>query len=73
MTVREMVEKYLKDNGYDGLYAAGECACTLGELMPCGSGSYTVWTCEPGYFCDSDVNDGFDFHIGPDKPIENGG
>jgi hypothetical protein len=37
MTAREIIKKYLEDNGYDGLfYAQGECSCQLNDLMPCG-------------------------------------
>jgi hypothetical protein len=46
MTVSEMIEKYLADNGYDGIYLDGEgCGCYIGELMPCCSAS----VCFPGY------------------------
>lgn len=46
----------LKANGYDGLYYAGECACELGDIAPCGTmecggkddGDY-INGCEPGY------------------------
>lgn len=41
-----MVEKYLKDNGFDGLYCAGECGCQLSDLIPC-DGDFSG--CEPGY------------------------
>jgi len=35
MTVKKIVENYLRKNGYDGLYAE-ECGCCLDDLMPCG-------------------------------------
>lgn len=35
MTVKDIVEKWLKDNGYDGL-ACSFCGCKVGDLMPCG-------------------------------------
>lgn len=37
MNVRQMVEKYLKENGFDGLFAdvPGGCGCEIGDLMPC--------------------------------------
>ena len=36
MNVKEIVEKYLRDNGHDGL-AVNECGCGLDDLMPCGN------------------------------------
>ncbi len=45
MTVYEIVEKYLFDNDYDGLYT-DDCGCLLDDLMPCCSECYN---CEPGY------------------------
>jgi len=37
-TVKEIVEKYLQENGYDGLFnSSGECACKIGDLIPCWS------------------------------------
>jgi hypothetical protein len=36
-TIKEVVERYLLDNEYDGLYnERGECACFIDDLMPCG-------------------------------------
>ncbi len=34
--VPEMVEGFLKQNGYDGLFQSGECACLIGDIAPCG-------------------------------------
>lgn len=35
-TVKEIVEEYLRQHGYDGLYhSVGECACEVGDLWPC--------------------------------------
>jgi len=46
MTAREIVEKYLRDNGYDGL-CGEECGCSIDDLMPC---DYDCTSgCEPGY------------------------
>lgn len=44
MNVREIVAKYLKDNGYDGL-AGYACSCDLDDLFPYGCGEYD---CVPG-------------------------
>ena len=36
MEVKDIVEQYLKANGYDGLYnPVGECGCEIGDLAPC--------------------------------------
>lgn len=35
-TLREIVETYLRQNGFDGLYNLWiECGCTVDDLMPC--------------------------------------
>ena len=65
MEVRDIVKKYLEDNGYDGLYEPGECACKIDDLAPCGSES--VWYCTAGYLCDPPGED-FAFGIGARKP-----
>lgn len=37
MDVIEMVDIYLTENGYGGLYSEGSgCACDAGDLAPCG-------------------------------------
>ena len=37
MNVVEIVEEWLKENGYDDLYRrCGICYCEVDELMPCG-------------------------------------
>ena len=35
MDVKEIVEEYLKANGYDGLFVEDCCACELDDLFPC--------------------------------------
>ena len=70
MKVVEIVEKYLKENGFDGLYDPGVCACKIDDLMSCEN---DCSSCEPGYItycnggeesqCDGDCT----YHIGPDK------
>ena len=48
MTVKEAMIKYLKDNGYGGLYNDnGECGCEVDDLMPCMSEG--IENCECGY------------------------
>jgi len=47
MTVSEIIEKYLKENGYDGLYNLnGECGCEIDDLIPCMD---YCGDCKPGY------------------------
>lgn len=45
MTAKEIVAKYLTDNGYDGL-CTELCGCLTEDLAPCGCG---VDDCVPGY------------------------
>ena len=38
LTVREIVKKYLQENGYDGLYfddGDEKCGCALDDFEPC--------------------------------------
>jgi len=68
MTVRDIIQEYLKKNGYDGLYnEAGDCACLVDDLMPCTAceGVY-VDDCEPGYKTPCDCG-GHDWHISANK------
>lgn len=44
--VKEIVIEYLQDNGFDGLYAPGECGCELADLIPCLE---PCEDCIPGY------------------------
>jgi hypothetical protein len=47
MNIKGMVEKYLIDNGYDGLcYPEGECDCPTSGLFPCES---IPFDCVPGH------------------------
>ncbi|HUX01550.1 MAG TPA: hypothetical protein VMY35_11280 [Phycisphaerae bacterium] len=46
-TVREIVEEWLKRDGYDGLYSRDACcSCFAGDLMPCLD---PCGACRPGY------------------------
>jgi hypothetical protein len=36
MAVKEIVEKYLRDNKFDGLFTDG-CGCVVDDLAPCGN------------------------------------
>ena len=67
MNVKEIVEKHLKENGFDGLFCPGECACMLEDLFCCGSDQCSE--CEPGYYRD-DVTPEFEFTIGLKKTAD---
>jgi len=63
-TVIEIMWKYLKQHGYDGLFNIdGNCACERADLMPCGEYS---GDCEPGYEVPCDCGD-HDYHIVKEK------
>lgn len=65
MTVAEIIIKYLEDNGFDGLFADNECACSLDEIMPCSN--EIPAKCEPGYIQPCDCGE-HGFHIRKEKP-----
>ena len=47
MNVKQIVLKYLEDNGYDGLYDTKvTCGCDLDDIMPCED---FCGNCKPGY------------------------
>jgi len=46
MNIREIVEAWLKKNGYDGLVGES-CGCQIEDLMPCGEPLIEV--CQAGY------------------------
>ena len=51
VSVRDIVERYLRERGYDGLVSGDEfpdCGCGLDDLMPCGS---PIDRCQPAYAC----------------------
>jgi len=47
VNVRDIVEAWLKTNGYDGLYCDMECACKLDDLFSCDE--VDPGQCHPGY------------------------
>lgn len=69
-----IIHMYLVEHGYDGLFNdVGECACVIGDLMPCG-GDY-ILECQPGYRvegCSWSCGEGCDFHIVADISVESG-
>jgi hypothetical protein len=80
MTVIEIVEKYLKENGFDGLHGH-DCWCKLPDLMPCDESC--ALSCTPGYarkcnrekyhcegdYCFAEMNN-TEYCIVDDKPAE---
>lgn len=70
MTVAEIVKDYLKREGYDGLYEAGECACKVDDLIPCCD-DVSIADCEAGYLapCPPDCGE-HEWHIQAEKPKE---
>ena len=60
--VSQIVSDYLRENGFDGLYNAGECACKIDDLGPCDC---SIMNCEPGYLqpCPPECGE-HNWHIG---------
>ena len=65
MNCKQIIEAYLREHGFDGLWCPGECACLLDDLMPCGEG---CGSCEPGYRvpCPPECGE-HDFHVSAHK------
>lgn len=62
MLLYQIIEEYLKENNYDGLYNSDtECACTLEDLFHCET---PCTDCEAGYISECDCGD-HEYHIGP--------
>jgi len=72
MTTKEIVEKHLWENGYDGLYSDSEhfgedgCGCYLGDLFPCDPQWCDILECRPGVALENE--DGL--YIGPREEDE---
>ena len=45
MEIRQIVEQWLRANGYDGLTTV-DCGCVVDDLMPCGE---CIANCKAGY------------------------
>ena len=54
MTVKEIVEKYLIENNFDGLFLEDLCACELNDLIPCNNDNCN---CQPGNLLDDNENE----------------
>jgi len=67
MKVAEIIEKWIEENGFDGLYSPGNCGCEKSDLMPCDEYHSD---CEPGYYVDTESEEydpDYNFMIGPDN------
>lgn len=65
-TVETILKDYLTQNGYDGLFFPGECACLKEDLEPCG---HLNKDCQPGYRVEStNPDDDCDWYIQPNRP-----
>ena len=62
MNVKEIVVKYLKENGYEGLFEPGECACLVDDLMPCEASSLLY--CLPGILYPAEPESEFEYMVG---------
>lgn len=62
ITVKEIVKKYLEDNGYDGLFSEYECGCLNDDLILCQD---DCLNCKPGYRCVGD--DDYDYYVKAEK------
>lgn len=68
MKVIELLEKSLRENGFDGLVQEdNECACKIGELVPCES---DFSNCRAGYLVPCSCGEGCDFHITAIRPTQ---
>ena len=68
-TVAEIVEAYLREHGYDGLFhAETDCGCFLCDLEPCRGLQEAGMTgeCRAGYR--QPPNEDGDVFCGPEKP-----
>lgn len=65
MNVREIIQAYLKANGFDGLVSNGDCSCDIDDLFPCIGGDW-IAECEPGHEVPCDCGE-HDFHISISK------
>ena len=56
ITVKDILEAFLKANGFDGLYSpeGDTCACRMDDLMPCNGDWGGCGDCLPGYLLPGD-------------------
>ncbi len=49
MNVKEIIQDYLRKNGYDGLCCPEDpCGCSIDDLMPCEESCILI-VCKPAY------------------------
>ncbi len=70
-SVIEIVERYLKGNGFDGLYSSLDgCGCKIGDLS---AHACINADCEAGVLdltgCGSECRDEHDYHIVPESRV----
>ncbi len=63
MNIKEIIAKYLEDNGYDGL-CCEDCGCQKDDLFPCDNPGED---CVPGYKWPAEDPD-CEFEIRREKP-----
>lgn len=64
--VRRIVQTWLLEHEYDGLYDCDECGCAIDDLMWCeGTGNQH---CEPAYKASCDFGDGCAYQMVATKP-----
>jgi hypothetical protein len=65
MNCIEIIDIYLKENEYDGLFNTdSECSCAVNDLSPCGE--LNAENCEVGYIQANPLE--YDYMIGACKP-----
>ena len=66
MFVIDIIERFLKEYGYDGLYNPTEdCGCELGDLAPCGD--MCIYCCMPAYKLSTPEHSSCNFIMFPSK------
>lgn len=71
MEALELLRGFLKANGFDGLYLAGECACTLEALCTCENlENVTDGECRPGVHRPVPEGSDWQFCIGSREEID---
>jgi len=64
MTIQQIVEQWLREHGYDGLYSPdGGCACRIDDLFPCQEFSSD---CTAGHVkkgCSDECGMGCEWHV----------
>ena len=60
-TVKLIVERYLTESGFDGLWSEDECACKLDDIMACNADNSS---CRPGFLQPHNGDQDTEFSIG---------